>query len=73
MGIAAVLVTILAPWLTDQPVYAWITAALSIGLVGLDALVWRGNARRGVLALFPCIATGAALLGIGWTLALVVS
>jgi 4-hydroxybenzoate polyprenyltransferase len=70
MVFAAMLAATLAPWLTGNAVYAWIAAIASIALVGANALIWARNGRSGALACFPCIASGAVALGLGWTAAL---
>lgn len=69
--LAAVLAAGLAPWLTDHPARVWAAALAATGLIGLNAVIWRGDTRRGDLACFPCVATGAVVLGIGWAAALV--
>ena len=69
--LATGLAAILAPWLTDHPQRVWLAALLATLLVGINAVIWHRNARSGALAAFPCIATGAALLGVGWAAALV--
>ncbi|MGH2530967.1 MAG: UbiA family prenyltransferase [Thermomicrobiales bacterium] len=71
MILAALLAAALAHWLTEHPMRVWPTALLACGLVGLNIAIWRRNPRSGALACFPCIAAGAAVLGIGWTAALV--
>ncbi len=70
MILAALLAAALAPWLTSHAGYVWIAAIVAGSLVGLNALIWARNARSGEMACFPCIAIGAATLGIGWTAAL---
>jgi len=69
--LAAALAAGLAPWLTTHPARVWAASLGALGLVALNVVVWRRDARRGVLACFPCLATASALLGIGWTAALV--
>lgn len=69
--LASVLASALAPWLTDRPEFVWIAAIGTTGLVGINALLWKRDARRGALACFPCVAFGAVGLGIGWAAALV--
>lgn len=69
--LAAALAALLAPWLTDHPVRVWAAALAAALLVGLNAFIWRRHPARGALACFPCIASAAALLGIGWAAALV--
>lgn len=71
MIFAAALAAGLAPWLTEHPGRVWLAALIAGGLVGVNAVLWGKNARSGALACFPCIATGAAVLGIGWAAALV--
>lgn len=69
--LAAALAAGLAPWLTTHPSRVWPASLGALGLVALNVIVWRRDARRGVLACFPCIATASAVLGISWTAALV--
>lgn len=69
--LAAFLATGLAPWLTGAARFVWIAAVVSAGLVAVNAAIWRRNARSGALACFPCVAIGAASLGVGWAAALV--
>jgi 4-hydroxybenzoate polyprenyltransferase len=71
MILAVVLAVCLAPWLTDRPSLVWIAAPVPLALVALNSIVWRRHPQRGVMALFPCIAVGTAVLGAGWTAALV--
>lgn len=71
--LAAILAALLAPWLTGNAALVWIAAAVAGGLVGVNAILWRRNARTGALACFPCVAIAAAALGLGWTAALVAS
>jgi 4-hydroxybenzoate polyprenyltransferase len=69
LGLAAFLAVLASP-LTNHPERTWIAAIATLGAIGLNAMIWSRNARAGVLACFPCVATGAVLLGIGWTAAL---
>jgi hypothetical protein len=62
---------LLAPWLTNHPDRVWIAAFVAGGLVAINVILWMRNALLGSMAAFPCIATGAAVLGVGWTAALV--
>lgn len=71
MLLAALLAAALAPWLTSSPAFVWTAAGIAAGLVGLNALIWTRNARSGAMACFPCVALGAAALGVGWAAALV--
>jgi 4-hydroxybenzoate polyprenyltransferase len=68
---AALLAALLAPALTGNAPLVWIAGAVAAALVALNALIWRHDPRAGALACFPCIATAAVALGIGWTAALV--
>jgi hypothetical protein len=61
----------LAPVFTSAARFVWIAAAISAALVLINALIWRSNARSGAMACFPCVALGAAALGVGWAAALV--
>jgi len=72
MALAAALTVALSVWLTDRAIYVWIAAVLAVGLIGVDLAIWRQDARRGALASFPCVALGAAALGVGWAAAAVV-
>lgn len=67
---AAVLACLLAPWLTEAPLYVWGAAAVAGSLVAVNAAIWARDARAGAMACFPCVAASAVVLGIGWTLAL---
>jgi 4-hydroxybenzoate polyprenyltransferase len=69
LALAAFLAVLASP-LTNHPERTWIAAIAALGAIGLNAMIWSRNARMGVLACFPCVATGAVLLGIGWTAAL---
>lgn len=69
--LAALLAAGLAPWLTANPAPVRLAAIAATALVGLNALIWTHNPRAGALACFPCVAAGAVLLGLGWTVALV--
>lgn len=71
MLLAALLAAILAPLLTSAARFVWIAGAISVVLVVVNGLVWRGNARSGAMACFPCLALGATALGVGWAAALV--
>ncbi len=71
MILTASLAAGLAPWLTGQPAYVWTAAFVACGMVGLHAFIWSRNARSGVMACFPCIASGVVALGVGWTMALI--
>lgn len=68
--LAAIGAALLAPWLTEAPRRVWPAALLALGLIGLNAVIWRGNPATGVTACFPCVAVAIAVLGLGWTLAL---
>lgn len=61
----------LAPLLTDRPQFVWIAAVVTLGFVGINAAIWRQNARSGAMSCFPCVAAGAVVLGVGWAAALV--
>ncbi len=69
---AAALAAIFAPWLTDRPGYVWLAGLIAVGLIGINVIIWSRDARRGVLAAFPCVAIAAAILGLGWAAALAV-
>jgi 4-hydroxybenzoate polyprenyltransferase len=68
--LAALVAVALAPRLTGHPAPVMITALIAAALIVLNALIWRQDARRGAVAAFPCVATGAVALGLGWTIAL---
>ena len=70
--LAALFATGLAPWLTANPTPVRLGAIAAGALVVLNAVIWVRNPRAGALACFPCVATGAVLLGLGWTLALAI-
>lgn len=71
MLLAAGIGVALAPWLTSRPSPVWLAAALTAALVAVNVLLWRRDPRRGVLACFPLMASGVALLGVGWAAAVV--
>jgi 4-hydroxybenzoate polyprenyltransferase len=68
--LAALVAVALAPRLTGHPAPVIIAALIAAALILLNALIWRQDARRGAVAAFPCVATGAVALGLGWTIAL---
>jgi len=70
MLLAALLAAICAPLLVEQSSRVWLAALASGFIVAADALLWRSNRHSGVMAAFPLMALAAAILGIGWTLAL---
>jgi hypothetical protein len=69
--LAALLAAFLAPWLTDRPGRVWIATTVAGFLIGLNAIIWSRNPRSGAMACFPCVATGAVTVGVGWAAALV--
>ncbi len=69
--LAALLATALAPSLTSAPGWVWIAAGISTVLAIGNVVIWRIDVRRGDLAAFPCLATGAVILGLGWALGLI--
>ena len=71
MTVAAVFAAMLAPRLTEHPARVWIAALLALGLIALNAMLWKRDSRSGVLACFPCVAIGAVVLGVGWAAALI--
>jgi 4-hydroxybenzoate polyprenyltransferase len=71
MVLAAVLAALLAEPLTDHPIRVEVGALLAMVLVGVNALIWRRDAEQGVRAAFPCVASAAVILGVGWCAALV--
>jgi 4-hydroxybenzoate polyprenyltransferase len=71
--LAAVIAVALAPRLTGHRTPVVIAALIAAALVALNALIWRRNPRQGAVAAFPCVATGAVALGLGWTIALLTS
>lgn len=68
--LAAVVAVALAPRLTGNPAPVAVAALIAAALIALNALIWRRHPRHGAVAAFPCVATGAVALGLGWTLAL---
>jgi 4-hydroxybenzoate polyprenyltransferase len=70
MLLAALLAASFAPLLVEQPSRVWLAALSAAVLVAIDALLWRSNRHAGVMAAFPLMALAAAILGVGWTLAL---
>jgi 4-hydroxybenzoate polyprenyltransferase len=70
MLLAASIAAACASWLTNHPQRVWIASLAAAGLVGANLIIWRWNQRSGIMAAFACMALAAALLGIGWTTAL---
>jgi 4-hydroxybenzoate polyprenyltransferase len=68
--LAGLLACALAPALTDNPARVWVAAAAATALVGINVIVWLRDAAGGTRAAFPCVASAAVLLGVGWTAAL---
>jgi 4-hydroxybenzoate polyprenyltransferase len=68
--VAVGLAAICAPWLTDRPGFVWLAGLIAVGLIGVNVAIWSRDARRGVLAAFPCVACAAVILGLGWAAAL---
>ena len=68
--LAALLAAGLAPWLTDHPVRVWIAALIALALVILNAAITWTDVKRGTMACFPCVASAAVVLGVGWAAAL---
>ena len=68
--VAVGLAAICAPWLTDRPSFVWLAGLIAVGLIGVNVAIWSRDARRGVLAAFPCVACAAVILGLGWAAAL---
>jgi hypothetical protein len=71
MALAAALAVSMAGWLTVEPGWVWGAALTSLLLLVLNIFLWRRNPVTGVQAAFPCVAVGAAMLGVGWTAALI--
>ncbi|MDQ3657912.1 MAG: UbiA family prenyltransferase [Chloroflexota bacterium] len=71
LGLAAVLAAALAPWLTEAPFWVWGAAGIAISLIAVNATIWTKDPRAGAMGCFPCVAAGAVVLGLGWTLALI--
>ena len=70
MLLAAVLAASFAPLLVERPSRVWLAALAAALFVATDALLWMRNRHTGVMAAFPLMALAAAILGVGWTLAL---
>ena len=71
MLLAAGIATICASWLTEHPERVWVASLAAAGLVGVNLIIWRWNQRSGIMAACACMALAAALLGVGWTMALI--
>jgi 4-hydroxybenzoate polyprenyltransferase len=69
--LAAILAATLAPLLTDRPARVWAAAVVAGVLIGVNAIIWTRDEAQGVRATFPCVASAAVLLAVGWTTALV--
>ena len=70
MLLAAGVAALVAPLLLDHPDRLWLAGLVAMLAVAINALIWRLDRRRGVMAAFPCMALAAAALGVGWTLGL---
>ena len=71
MLLAAILAASFAPLLVEQPSRVWLAALAAAGIITANALLWTSNRHAGVMAAFPLMALAAAILGVGWTLALI--
>jgi 4-hydroxybenzoate polyprenyltransferase len=69
--LAAILAATLAPLLTDRPARVWAAAVVAGVLIGVNAIIWTRDEAQGGRAAFPCVASAAVLLAVGWTTALV--
>lgn len=69
--LAALLAAGLAPWLTDRSIWVWAAAIITLVMVILNIAITIKDLRTGTMACFPCVASGAVVLGVGWTAALV--
>jgi len=58
-----------APDLAHQPAAARLAAGLALALVLLDAALYARRPPLGLLACFPCVASGTVAVGLGWVLA----
>lgn len=65
---SALMAAIAAPFVVERPWLVWIAALAAIGLVALNAAIWRTNPERARLATFPMIAGAVGLIGVGWAL-----
>jgi 4-hydroxybenzoate polyprenyltransferase len=72
MAVVAVAAALGARWLSSHAAPLVIAAVIALALVGLDVALWRRDARRGVMAAFPCMAVATAALGVGWAMAVVI-
>lgn len=66
--VLAMTALVLAPGVAARPAVIAAAAAVVVGLVGLDVLLYLWRPRTGVMACFPCVAGGTVALGIGWVL-----
>ncbi|MEZ4496093.1 MAG: hypothetical protein R2845_04775 [Thermomicrobiales bacterium] len=71
MLLAAGIAAVSAWWLTNHPLRVWIATVIAAGLVIANVLLWRVNARSGIMAAFGSMALASATLGIGWTLGMI--
>lgn len=69
--VSVVVAAVLAPWITQRPELVWVSCMASVSLVLGNMLVWRQDSHRGVMSTFPLIAAAVVVLGVGWTLGLV--
>lgn len=65
----AVAMATLAPGLVDRSSIVVGSAILAVGLVLMDAALYATRRRLGVMACFPCVASGTVAMGLGWVLA----
>jgi 4-hydroxybenzoate polyprenyltransferase len=68
---ASVLAVSLAPWMLEQVLWIDLAAIATTVLIVTNVLIWRRNRRGSVMACFPLVASGVALLGLGWVASLV--
>jgi 4-hydroxybenzoate polyprenyltransferase len=55
---------------TDSATLAIAAATAAAVIVAVNVGLYLRRARTGVMACFPCVATGTAILGVGWVLAI---
>lgn len=69
--LGSVVLALIANVVADDFGWPLIAASLAAaGLIAFNALLYRRNSRRGVLATFPCVAAAAGLVAIAWVAAI---
>lgn len=67
---APALSSMLAPWLTEHPIYVWAAGITAVAIIISSIALYIVDHRRGIAACFPVTAISTAVVGLGWVLAL---